>query len=546
MNPTIRAMRADDWAPAPIPAGSYRNPQPLTGFRRRDRGVSGVTGGNTLHPIHGDRGFEQTLARAQAALRTRHPGVHVQRYHVQMPYLSGRVMPAESDYRFVDAPQPLTTTSISVLLVPQAQIQNASLGFYYDRDHLPSLRQRLAGRPFQGIAGNLGYYMTAALIGNDPGTAKAWAHRRRYPDYPLPTLLGYIGFALLSDPETGEVQSTFHGAHPGAVGARRDGSHCCRIEILPRLAIDGYEIALAGHKIVVSEIDDPDAAAAGADVTLWTPALLTGEIRATIAETERSAGAAEGWQRCAPMVPLTERVHVFVANEGNGRQPISKVAAVWEGAAPLPSFGGVLSFTRAHFQQLYGPVEPFRQRALGSPVRIVPLGETPLGQYRQMLGGLVPAVVDGAHVLCAESLHEVMRRLSRYGNAHSPLAQAGRESRNFDPTIREPAGVLVQAAGPAGGQIGWVLFDGRHEASIGASVVDVALLLNKMEEAGMLPPIRQAVFIDGGSAMKAYHVRCDGVNVQLDLLNRVAAGSRNPPGSDPEGLNLYTLLSLAL
>jgi hypothetical protein len=67
-----------------------------------------------------------------------------------------------------------------------------------------------------------------------------------------------------------------------------------------------------------------------------------------------------------------------------------------------------------------------------------------------------------------------------------------------------------------------------------------------MEQEGLLPPIRQAVFVDGGSAMKVYHVRSEGSSVDLDLLNRVAAGSRNPPGNDPEGLNLYTLLSLAL
>jgi hypothetical protein len=239
-------------------------------------------------------------------------------------------------------------------------------------------------------------------------------------------------------------------------------------------------------------------------------------------------------------------VHVFVANEGDGRRPVPVVAAVWEGSAPVPSFGGVLSFTRARFESLYGSADAFRRSALGSPVQIVPIGETPFHRYTQMLGGLVPAVVDGEHVLRAGSVQAVMQGLSRHGNANSPLAQAGRETLNFDPILREPAGVLVQCAGQAGDQIGWVLFDGRHEASIGASVIDVALLLSKMEQEGILPPIRQAVFIDGGSAMKAYHVRSNGETLDLDLLNRVAAGSRNPPGSDPDGLNLYTLLALAL
>jgi hypothetical protein len=83
--------------------------------------------------------------------------------------------------------------------------------------------------------------------------------------------------------------------------------------------------------------------------------------------------------------------------------------------------------------------------------------------------------------------------------------------------------------------------------SIGAGVVDVAAILVKLEAEGVFRgQIHQAVFIDGGSAMKAYHVRRDGGDIRLELLNRVAAGSRNGPGADPEGLNLYTLLNLDL
>jgi hypothetical protein len=135
-----------------------------------------------------------------------------------------------------------------------------------------------------------------------------------------------------------------------------------------------------------------------------------------------------------------------------------------------------------------------------------------------------------------------MRALSRHGNANSPIGQAGRETRNFDLYVREPAGVLVQAEG----EIGWVLFDGRHELSIGAGVIDVAQLLLKLQQLGAVKEIQQAFLIDGGSAMKAYHVRGDGAKVQLDLLNRVAAGSRNGPGADDQGLNLYSMLSLRL
>jgi hypothetical protein len=141
-----------------------------------------------------------------------------------------------------------------------------------------------------------------------------------------------------------------------------------------------------------------------------------------------------------------------------------------------------------------------------------------------------------------------MAALGRYG-ATSPIAQCGRETKNFDPRVREPAGLLVQTvprtADRHDGCIGWILFDGRHELSLGASVVDAALILGKLEAADAFDgAVRQAVFVDGGSAMKAYHVRRNGDGLQLHLLNRVAAGSRNGPGADFEGLNLYSTLNL--
>ena len=99
-----------------------------------------------------------------------------------------------------------------------------------------------------------------------------------------------------------------------------------------------------------------------------------------------------------------------------------------------------------------------------------------------MLGGFVPAVVNGEHVYAVETVGQLMHNLTHFGNATSPIAQAGRESQNFDPRIREPAGLLVQTAS----QIGWVFLDGRHELSLGASVADVGALLKKLETVGAL------------------------------------------------------------
>jgi hypothetical protein len=58
--------------------------------------------------------------------------------------------------------------------------------------------------------------------------------------------------------------------------------------------------------------------------------------------------------------------------------------------------------------------------------------------------------------------------------------------------------------------------------------------------------VQQALFVDGGSAMKVYAVASDRTETRLEPLNRAAAGARNGPSPDYEGLNLYSTLSLAL
>jgi hypothetical protein len=373
----------------------------------------------------------------------------------------------------------------------------------------------MKGVRFRGLAGNVGYYMTEDLIRE----RFPWSHKLRYPEFPLPATPSYLGFHLFTD-DAGDVYSSFQGAHPAAVGIRRNGE----VDIIPQLKIEGYRVTLGGRELFVNSINSPGAAS---EVMVFTPGLWTPEVSAH----------AENWETYAPEIPVPDRVNVFIANEGNGRVPIERVVRVWEGRSPLPSFGAVLSFEEDYFRKLLAHIH------LGERVKIEPLGSADFGEYAQMLGGLVPVVVDGQHVYCVETIDQIQGRLRDVGNATSPIARCGRESRNFDLRIREPAGVLLQTQD----HVGWVLFDGRHELSIGASVVDVAKILKLLEADGTLcGQVKQAVFVDGGSAMKAYAVESNGTIITLDLLNRVAAGSRNGPGVDPNGLNLHTLLKLGL
>jgi hypothetical protein len=351
-----------------------------------------------------------------------------------------------------------------------------------------------------------------------------WSHNVRYPDFPLPPLLSYIGFHLFRDMGTGAVCGSFAGAHPGAVGIRDDGV----VEIIPSLEIEAYRVSMWGVELSIRSINDPDAVE---DVMVFTPGLWTPDVGAHVTE----------WETYAPEIPVPGRVNVFIANEGDGAVPVERVVKVWEGRAPLPSFGAVLSFDREFFEQHFVNAETFG--CLDQRVKIEPVGGTDLSSYVQVMAGFVPAVVDGQHINCVETVGQVQARMQEFGNALSPVARCGRETNNFDPYVREPAGVLIQTQD----HIGWVLFDGRHELSIGASVVDVARILKQLEEQGVFDGVlRHALFVDGGSAMKVYAIKSDGMTVALDLLNRVAVGSRNGPGVDLDGLNLYTLLNLAL
>lgn len=505
-------MRPDDWKHVQIERGRYFNKEyPITGYERTDGEE-----GNPLHPVCV---FEDRLQKIHQRFRETYRGISISCRHVRMPHWDPEGQNLPDNYSFVGAPERLTTTSITIVLVSRDQIQAAELGFYYDGATLSTLRERMKGVSFRGLVGNLGYFMTQDLIGEK----FPWSHNVRYPEFPLPITLSYLGFHLFKD-DGGEVFGSFQGAHPAAVGIRESGE----VDVIPRLEIEKYRVTLWGKEFLINSINNPDAVD---DVMLFTPGLWTPEV----------SKHADDCETYAPEIPFPDRVNVFIANEGNGRVPVEKVVKVWEGRSPLPSFGAILSFDRGYFEKLFAKVETFGY--LNQRIKIEPLGGTNFSDYAQMLGGLVPVVVGGRHVYCVETVDQIRKSLRDYGNATSPIARCGRESRNFDLRIREPAGVLVQTDD----RVGWVLFDGRHELSIGASVVDVAQILKLLEDDGAFGgKVRQAVFIDGGSAMKAYAVESDAATITLDLLNRVAAGSRNGPGADPDGLNLYTSLKLYL
>ncbi|MCF7889309.1 MAG: hypothetical protein K9L78_04225, partial [Victivallales bacterium] len=325
------------------------------------------------------------------------------------------------------------------------------------------------------------------------------------------------------------------------------------IEIIPRIHVSSYFINIDDITIQAVSINPIKATD---EVVVFTP-----EYR-----FKNDTDFLYNLSEFAPKIPIDsskKRINIFVANEGNGEMPEEKIIKVWKGEAPIPSFGAVISLTEDYYNKLF-----CNNDLLKSSINITPIADDfNFANYSRILGGFVPAVSDYVHLYDVQYVDELMSALDQYGNALSPLAQAGRETRNFDPYIREPAGLFVETAD----KIGWILFDGRHELTIGVSIADAVKILTKMEKDNILPGnIRNAFFIDGGSAMKAYISELEGwavkgvdvrtaiqdeeeeqnqdlkYNVSLKLLNRVAAGARNGPGNDPNGLNLYSTLQLPL
>ena len=216
----LRQMRGDDWARVAIQPGKYCNADALTGFQRRDG-----QGGNPLHPALGEDHLELDLAERLDALKGACSGAIAERCHVAMPYWKGPQLPGPDDYSFVDAPERLVSTSITIAMVPNGPQVGAGLTFSFDGPHLPTLRERMRGARFQGLLGNLGYFYTEALIKD-----YRWSHNRRYPSFPLDAMPSYIGFHLMEGEDPGELCGSFDGAHPGAVAV--DSRRCLHLSLI--------------------------------------------------------------------------------------------------------------------------------------------------------------------------------------------------------------------------------------------------------------------------------------------------------------------------
>lgn len=522
-------MNREQWNPMTIVAGRYFNEEAVVGYEMKQGPL-----GNPLHS-NTDGEFEHDLNTCFEHVKQQQPSIELKRMHFQMPVMNSDALPAFDEYQPLDAPVSLSSTSISLAWVKQDNVKSSRVGYHFQGNQLADLRDRLAqGKHYKGLVGNLGYFMTKELNVGD----HIWSHRRRFPnpDHQLPEMLSYLGFYYFGD-KNGNVETAgFQSAHNAGVGITHDGE----IHVLPSITCHQYDIRLNGTSFTINSLNPDLEMLAELDIALF-------DVNYPMTHQGHPV-------EFSPMLPLDGRVNLFICNQGDGERPYEEVAKIWNGACPLPSFGVLISLSDDHFKSLF----PHGIK-VGDAVHVQPYSkECNFSHYAQILGGLVPSIVNGKSIV--PTGHDVTaaqaeQALNRVANTDAPLARTGKETNNFDALIREPSGLFIETDN----HVGYLLFDGRHEMSIGANIVDVANLVQRLSEPDIDffdgESIKNAIAIDGGSAMKAYAVDIQsgdaavelGTNeVTMDILNRVAAGGRNAPGNDPQGLNLYSTVVMEL
>ncbi|WP_019614021.1 hypothetical protein [Psychromonas ossibalaenae] len=509
-------LTAGQWESFVIQPQTYCNTEALNGFQTNQSAK-----GNPLHPdLQSEKDFEQSLEQSFQISQQQLSVLKFKRVHMLMPAVNADRLPGVQDYQPTAHPLPLKSTSVSAVWFDQEDIHRSAIGYHYKNSQLATLKERLAEqKPFKGICGNLGYFMTRELNCGD----HIWSHSRRFADqeFQLPEVLSYLGFYFFNKAHGERGSCGFQGVHRGALAVTAAGS----VEILPEIEIQAYDLEIGSAALTVDIINPDFNSLDQHDIVLFNSAC----------QLEHEGAL----QEFSPMLPVHNRVNLFISSRGDGSQPHEEVIKVWHGRAPLPSFGVVISIKEALFNELFAD-----RKLSGLRVDVRPYSDNcDFSRYRQILGGLVPAVIDGEPVVpTGEKLSsaDAERGLHKAAGTLSPLARTGRESNNFDALIREPAGLIIQTER----SIGWLLFDGRHELSIGANIVDSSNLLVRLQELDIDifdgEKITAALFIDGGSAMKVYALTQSEQGTDMTILNRVAAGGRNGPGNDQQGLNLYS------
>ncbi len=514
-------LLASDWNAIEIETGRYFNSAPVTGYEMKF--------GPLGNPLHGcvDSHFEQELAKRCERARSQKPALTIKRAHFVMPKVNPDRLPSPKDYLLVEQPQSLTSTSVSLICTKQECVESARIGYHFKSNQLADLKDRLAEeKGLDAIIGNLGYFMTKELnVGNH-----IWSHRRRYadPQFQLPEMLSYLGFFYFGDKQGNIETAGFPSAHDAAIAV----DHNNQIHVIPSITFHRFDVNIAGSAFNVEQLNPALTDITSHDIALFNarfPMSHTGPL-----------------VEFSPMLELNDRINVFIANRGDGQRPAEEVIKIWHGRCPLPSFGTLLSFTTQRFNQLFPT-----GLAKGQTVNVTPYAnEVELSNYAQILGGLVPSVVNGESIVPTGSsvtAKQAEKALDSIAHTDSPLSRTGKETNNFDAQIREPLGLFIQTET----QVGYLLFDGRHEMSIGANIVDVSNLLQRLTDPDIDmfdgERVINAIAIDGGSAMKVYSIEVDDPEQpQMELLNRVAAGGRNAPGNDPQGLNLYSTVIMEL
>lgn len=554
----------NQWQKVKIEKGRYRNKQELVGYQETNPYYKA----KKLYPaLPETKGlFEQVLTNLQLVSESC-PAVQTGYKIFKLPQHRFDGV-TEQDYQIVDRLESLKTTLVTYVVIPKnpngpnrPNPPNSSIHYYYtpgkkttlaeivkrtsgvSRSESPDVKEKSSALNRDALYSNFGFYLTSNLIGGPSAPHPVpWAHNTRYPQkFHLPSnLYPFLGFYYISPPkdpnspnDPNSLSATFQGFNRSLVGITHSG----QLEIIPSLPISSYEVHFdKDTKPAVKIIDPPDFPNLPNSPILLTPNLSTPEIEKLKAKIEQSYWMDDSWQKFAPYVGES-RSNLFITNKGNGHHPEDYITAVWEGRCSLPAFGAVLSLSKEHFNKLFGSTKSFKETFLNKKVFIIPHSSNLEPRtYNQIYGSFAPLVLNGEYLFDVDR-DSIMHRLRQYGNFTSPLEMLGQETKTLAPFIREPKNVLFETENFFGN----ILFSGRYELSIGASLIDLTHITSLLVKSLALnKELKHALVLDSGSAARVVFAR----NGKLHPLNIVAPGARNAIG-DPSG-NFYSGLRIVL
>ncbi|GEM_PF-6038655 len=507
-----------------IPTQRYCNLEELTGFIELPK----VLESKPLHPaLPENKQLHNNIIKNLNKLHLDHPFIHTGHTHFLLP--ADRInLPSPQDYKQTNEPQPLKSVFATWYLLPKKDLQQPNAEFLINQSTIPPLDAKVNRQSTSTIYSNLGYFVTPELIHFSRLKSTEWAFNKRYPQFSIEIDASpAIGFYYVK--QQNKTYSTVVDFPRGCIGITTDGT----ITILNTISIDSYTFEINNSQFTIHDQHINALNQIGKKITLITPSIQTKLSRQYQAEIETSLWETNSWIHYKEIISAPDTYNIFISNQGNGTYPIDIIAAVWKDKFPIVPFGYIISIPQSQMAKIFGPIST--NDLLNQSINVTPQSKKiNFENFQTIYSAAIPLISGEKYQFESLNAYQIMQHMNLLGSFTHPNIQLSLESKNFSPVIRDASNIAIETEN----YIGNILFSGRFELSIGASLIDQPILL-KMIEKTLPEPFKNALMLDDGSGTKAVYAPD---NTTLLPLNITSAGFRNPLG-DPSG-NYYFSLTL--